>query len=725
MPRPSVPHNDNMDLFAQPTLEEAKAQDRAALRIKELTVLINRYNQAYYMEDVSPVSDVEFDALLRELQELEQRFPALLSPNSPTQRVGGTVNKTFRQVAHRTPMLSLGNTYSIEEIEEYEARMRKTLGNTPFSYTCELKYDGVAIGLTYRKGQLVQALTRGNGSMGDDITDNARTIATIPLTLNGEYPDELEVRGEVVYPYEAFHAMNALREAEGEEPFANPRNAASGSLKLQDSRETARRKLQFNPYFLLLPPAEEAAAMARWPQHLATHYSRLQWARQMGFSLQPYVQECSNIEEIRRYIDRWDKERWSLPFGTDGIVIKVNQIPLWDALGLTAKSPRWAIAFKFQAEQACTPLRSISLQVGRTGVVTPVANMEPVQLGGTTVKRATLNNADFIGKMDIRLGDSLLVEKGGEIIPKVVGVDLSLRPQTAVPYRFPTHCPECGAPLVRADGEAGFYCPNRNGCHPQIVGALEHFVSRKAMEIDGLGSERLDLLYQKGLVRNIADIYDLSREQLVGIESVSENGERRTSIQDRGADNLLSAIEASKQVPFERVLYAMGIRYVGEVGAKKLARYFKNIAALQEATVEEIALVEEMGEKTARTVFDYLQQEDNRLLLARLQAAGLQMAVRDHADGSAEMVLKSGLVMRGSDKLKGKTFVVSGTFARFTRDEIKENIELNGGKVSGSLSAKTTYLLAGDKMGPEKQKKAEKLAIALLTEDDYMQMIGE
>ncbi len=714
-----------MDLFAQPTLEEAKAQDCAAARVKELTVLINRYNQAYYMEDVSPVSDFEFDALLRELQQLEQRFPALLSPNSPTQRVGGTVNKTFRQVPHRIPMLSLGNTYSIEEIEDFEARTRKSLGDTPFSYTCELKYDGVAIGLTYRKGQLVQAVTRGNGSMGDDITDNARTINTIPLTLNGDYPDDFEVRGEVVYPYEAFAAMNAQREAEGEEPFANPRNAASGSLKLQDSRETARRKLQFNPYFLLLPPAEEAAAMARWPHHLASHYSRLQWAQQMGFRVQPYVQECRNIEEIKNYIDRWDKQRWELPFGTDGIVIKVNQIPLWDALGLTAKSPRWAIAFKFKAEQVATPLLSISLQVGRTGVVTPVANMKPVQLGGTTVKRATLNNADFISKMDIRLGDSLLIEKGGEIIPKVVGVELSQRSQGAVPYQFPTHCPECAAPLVRAEGETGFYCPNRNGCHPQIIGVLEHFVSRKAMDIDGLGSERLELLYQKGLVRNAADLYALSREQLVGIESIGENGERRTSIQDRGADNLIAAIEDSKQIPFERVLFALGIRYVGEVGAKKLARYFKNMTALQEADVEEIATVEEMGAKTAQIVYDYLQQADSRQLIARLQAAGVQMAVRDHGDGAAEMVLKSGLVMRGSDKLKGKTFVVSGTFARFTRDEIKENIELNGGKVSGSLSAKTSYLLAGDKMGPEKQKKAEKLAIPILTEEEYLQMVAE
>ncbi len=712
-----------MDLFAQPTLEEAKAQDKAAVRVKELTALINRYNQAYYMEDVSPVSDFEFDALLRELQDLEQRFPALLSPNSPTQRVGGAVNKTFRQVSHRIPMLSLGNTYSIEEIEEFEARTRKALGDTPFSYTCELKYDGVAIGITYRKGQLLQAVTRGNGSVGDDITDNARTIASVPLTLNGDYPDDFEIRGEVVYPYEAFEAMNAQREAEGEEPFANPRNAASGSLKLQDSRETARRKLQFNPYFMMLPPAEEAAALARWPHQLASHYSRLQWARQMGFSVQPYVQECRNIEEIKHYIDHWDRERWNLPFGTDGIVIKVNQVSLWNHLGLTAKSPRWAIAFKFKAEQVATPLLSISLQVGRTGVVTPVANMEPVQLGGTTVKRATLNNADFINKMDIRIGDSLLIEKGGEIIPKVVGVDLSRRPQTALPYSFPSLCPECGTALVRAEGEAGFYCPNRSGCRPQIIGELEHFVGRKAMDIDGLGSERLELLYQKGLVHNVADLYDLSREQLVGIESLDSNGERRTSIQDRGADNLITAIAASRQVPFERLLFALGIRYVGEVGAKKLARYFKNIAALQEAAVEEIATVEEMGEKTARTVYDYLQQPENQQIIARLQAAGLQMAVQDQAD--VEMVLKSGLVLRGSDRLAGKTFVVSGTFVHFSRDEIKSNIELNGGKVSGSLSGKTSYLVAGDKMGPEKRKKAEKLSIPILTEEDYLQMVAE
>lgn len=681
-----------MDLFS--SIDLGPVQDR----IDELTRLIDHYNYEYYMNDRSLVSDYEFDALLRELVDLERQYPELASPNSPSKRVGGEVNKSFRQVTHRFPMLSLGNTYSIEEIEEFEARTRRLIGEVPFTYTCELKYDGVAIGLTYRRGQLVQAVTRGNGAVGDDITSNARTIKTIPLRLRGEYPDDFEARGEVVYPFEAFDQMNAQREADGLEPFANPRNAASGSLKLQDSSECAKRKLMFCMYFMMLPDGELKPVYE-------THSGRLDAARQMGFKVQPHIKECRDIQEIKAFIDYWDSERWNLPYAVDGIVIKVNQTPLWDQLGMTAKSPRWAIAYKFKAQQVSTPLESVSFQVGRTGVVTPVANLTPVWLGGTTVRRATLNNAEFIASLDIREGDHLLVEKGGEIIPKIVGVDMQYRRADARPVAYAATCPECGATLVRAEGEAGYYCPNREQCPPQRIGLLEHFVARKAMDIDSLGSERLELLYNAGLVRNVADLYDLRREQLIGL-----GVENQATIQAKGADNILSAIERSKSVPFERVLFALGIRLVGEVGAKKLARYFSNMDALMQATVEEIALVDDMGEKTALIVHAYFADPDHRLLVERLRAAGLQFAVEDRTVSS---------------RLSGLTFVVSGVFANFSREEVKAHIESHGGKVSSSLSGKTSYLLAGEKMGPEKLKKAEKLGITVLSEQEYLDMVGQ
>ena len=657
----------------------------------ELCKELDRLNYEYYMNDRSLVSDEEFDGMMRELQELERQYPELANPLSPTKRVGGEVNKSFRQVEHRFPMLSLGNTYSIEEIEEFEARTRKLLDGVPFSYTCELKYDGVAIGLTYRHGRLVQAVTRGNGRVGDDITTNAKTIPTIPLQLRGDYPDDFEARGEVVYPFESFKAMNAQREAEGDEPFANPRNAASGSLKLQDSAECAKRKLLFCMYFMMAPDGVPLPD---------THFGRLDYARQMGFKVQPYIQECKDIDEIKEFIDTWDQGRWELPFGIDGIVIKVNQTALWDRLGLTAKSPRWAIAYKFKAERVSTPLESISYQVGRTGVITPVANLQPVWLGGTTVRRATLVNADFIEKMGICKGDHLLIEKGGEIIPKVVGVDMDKRQAGAMPVQYITRCPECGAALVREEGEAGHYCPNSDGCHPQIIGRLEHFVSRKAMGIDTLGPERLELLYSAGLVRNVADLYDLKREQLIGLGSDA-------TIQDKGADNLLAAIEASKEVPFERVLFALGIRYVGEVGAKKLARYFGNMDALMAATEEELAGVEDVGEVTAKAVCQWFADAEHRTVVERLRTAGLKM---------------SGEWKMESQKLAGMTLVVSGTFEHFSREEIKADIENHGGKVSGSISGKTTYLVAGEKMGPEKQKKAEKLGVKIITEAEYLDM---
>lgn len=678
----------NMDLFSAIDTEPIRK------RMEQLAEEIDRLNYEYYMNDRSLVSDFEFDAMLRELQDLERQYPELASPLSPTKRVGGEVNKSFRQVQHRFPMLSLGNTYSIEEIEDFEARTRKLLDGVPFSYTCELKYDGVAIGLTYKHGKLVQAVTRGNGTVGDDITLNAKTIPTIPLKLRGEYPDDFEARGEVVYPFEAFEAMNKQREAEGDEPFANPRNAASGSLKLQDSAECAKRKLQFCMYFMMAPDG------VTLPD---THFGRLEWAKQMGFKVQPYIKECKDINEIKNFIDYWDKERWNLPFGIDGIVIKVNQTPLWERLGLTAKSPRWAIAFKFKAERVSTPLESISYQVGRTGVITPVANLKPVWLGGTTVKRATLVNADFIAKMDIHVGDYLFIEKGGEIIPKVVGVDMEQRKEGSMPVQYIVRCPECGAELVRAEGEAGHYCPNADGCHPQIIGRLEHFVGRKAMDIESLGPERLELLYKAGLVKNIADIYDLRREQLIGLGTDA-------TIQDKSADNLLAAIEASKQVPFERVVFALGIRYVGEVGAKKLARYFKTMDALMVASEEELAQVEDVGEVTAKAVSDWFANPLHREIVARLRTAGLQM--------SGQWSVVSGL-------LEGMTFVVSGVFEHFSREEIKADIENHGGKVSGSISGKTTYLLAGEKMGPEKLKKAEKLGVKILSEAEYLTMTAE
>lgn len=673
---------------------------QAQQRIAELTELIDRYNYEYYMNDRSLVSDFEFDALLRELIDLEQAFPDLLLPTSPTRRVGGEVNKTFRQVEHRFPMLSLGNTYSIAEIEDFESRTRKLLDGTPFTYTCELKYDGVAIGLTYRHGELVQAVTRGNGMVGDDITSNVRTIPTVPLRLKGDYPDDFEVRGEVVYPFEAFEAMNRLREAEGDEPFANPRNAASGSLKLQNSAECAKRRLLFCAYFMMFP---DGTPIMGTP--FATHFGRLEAAKQMGFKVQPYIKECKDINDIRFFIDFWDKERWNLPFGIDGVVIKVNQTDLWDRLGTTAKSPRWAIAYKFKAEQVSTPLLSVTYQVGRTGIVTPVANMQPVWLGGTMVRRATLNNADFMAKLDLHEADSLLVEKGGEIIPKIVGVDLAQRHPQAQPIHYVTVCPVCGTPLVRSEGEAGFYCPNQDGCLPQLLGHLEHFVSRKAMDIDTLGSERLRLLYDAGLVRNVADLYYLHRDQLIGLGT-----DTTASIQEKGADNILRAIEDSKQVPFERVLFALGIRYVGEVGAKKLVRYFGNIDALMDATVMELAMVEDVGEVTAMAVYDYFATPEHRTLISRLRQAGVQMQAVDN---------------RVSNKLEGMTIVVSGVFDHFSREEIKASIEQHGGKASGSISSKTTYLLAGAKMGPEKLRKAQQLGVPILTEVEYLQLIGQ
>lgn len=670
-------------------------RESAQKRIAELSETIDRYNYEYYMNDNSMISDYDFDQLLNELIALEKEYPEYSLPSSPTRRVGGEVNKTFRQVVHRYPMLSLSNTYSIEEIIDFDTRIRKLLNNRPFSYTCELKYDGVAVGLNYKNGILTQAVTRGNGKEGDDITDNVRTIRTIPLRLKGNYPDDFEVRGEIIYPYEAFNEFNAMREENGEEPFANPRNAASGSLKLQDSKEVAKRKLDFCFYFLMgdnLPSD--------------TQYNRLMIAKEWGFKIADSTRRCNDINEIQNYINYWDIHRRELPYAIDGIVIKVNEVQLWDELGMTAKSPRWAIAYKFKAERVSTRLSSIDFQVGRTGIITPVANLEPVWLGGTTVKRATLNNADFIKNMDIRIGDHVFVEKGGEIIPKIVGVNIKKRPLNADPLEYVTECPVCGTPLVRNEGEAGHYCPNEDGCTPQQIGKLEHFVSRKAMNIDTIGSERLTMLFDKGLVRTAADLYDLSREQLIGLESAGEN-KKKSSIQEKSADNIIAALELSKQVPFERVLYALGIRYVGEVGAKKLARYFKNIDALSQSNIMELAMVEDIGEKTAISIYEFFNDIKHLEMIVRLRNAGLQMKAKEE---------------QMSNSLAGLSFVVSGVFNNFSRDGIKQHIEQHGGKVVSSISSKTSYVIAGEKMGPEKLKKAEKLNIPIIDEDTYINM---
>lgn len=664
-----------MDLFSAIDTEPVRKH------MEELAAELDRLNHEYYMNDRSLVSDEEFDRMMRELQDLERQYPELASPLSPTKRVGGEVNKSFRQVAHRLPMLSLGNTYSIEEIEEFEARTRKLLDGERFTYACELKYDGVAIGLTYRHGQLVQAVTRGNGSVGDDITTNAKTIPTIPLRLHGDYPDDFEARGEVVYPFEAFDAMNRQREADGYEPFANPRNAASGSLKLQDSAECAKRKLMFCMYFMMAPDGVELKP---------THAERLEWARQMGFKVQPYIQECKDIDEIKAFIDHWDKARWDLPFGIDGIVIKVNQTALWDKLGLTAKSPRWAIAYKFKAERVSTPLESISYQVGRTGVITPVANLTPVWLGGTTVRRATLVNADFIAKMGICKGDSLLIEKGGEIIPKVVGVDMEKRHEGAMPIQYIDRCPECGTALVRMEGEAGHYCPNSDGCHPQIIGRLEHFVSRKAMNISQVGPELIQQYYRNGMLHDVSDFYRITHDKKVA-----------------------DSVARSTEVPFERVLFALGIRFVGEIAAKTLARKFKDIDSLMSATMEQLLETDGIGNVIAESIINYFASEENRALIERLRQAGLQFTLSEEQ------------LSTHSTTLQGQSIVISGVFAHHSRDEYKRIIEQHGGKNVGSISGKTSFILAGENMGPSKLEKAEKLGVRIVSEDEFLAMIGQ
>ena len=678
--------------------------EEAIKRISGLTDQINQHNYNYYILSQPIISDFDFDMLLEELIRLEKEFPDLAKPDSPSKRVGGEITKEFNQVVHRYPMLSLGNTYSFEEVEDFAERIRKLISDE-VEYFCDLKFDGVAIGLTYKNGLLIQAVTRGDGVQGDDVTANVKTIHSIPLRLNGiAIPPEFEIRGEIIMPRASFDNLNKSREEEGEEPFANPRNAASGSLKMQDSREVAKRKLDCYLYYL---PGGEL--------FFKTHDECLITAKSWGFQVSDYTVKCRNIQEIFDFIDKMNSERLSLPFDIDGIVIKVNALRQQQELGYTAKSPRWAIAYKFKAERVTTKLLSIDFQVGRTGAVTPVANLMPVQLAGTVVKRASLHNADIITNLDVRISDIVYVEKGGEIIPKIVGIDMTQRSPDSCPVVFIRNCPECNSPLMRNEGEAAYYCPNETGCAPQIKGKLEHFISRKAMNIDSLGEGKIELLFDKGLVKNIADLYDLTFDQLIGLEKVfaetESKKERKISFREKSVENILKGIEASKDVGFERVLFAIGIRYVGETVAKKLAVHFSTLDAIIKASYEELTEAEEIGEKIAQSILSFFGNQTNLDLIERLKSKGILFEIKNR-----EANLKS-------NKLSGMSFVVSGVFEGHSRDEIKRIIEENGGKNAGSVSSKTSYVLAGDNMGPEKRKKAGSLGIPVISIDDFLEMI--
>jgi len=677
-------------------------QDEAKDRVRQLTDEINHHNYLYYVKAEPVLSDYDFDMLLEELIRLEKSFPDLALPDSPTQRVGGEVTREFTAVKHNYPMLSLGNTYSEGELRDFDQRVQKLL-NEPAEYVCELKFDGVSISLVYEKGLLVRAVTRGDGVMGDDVTVNVRTIRSIPLRLKGNgYPDTFEVRGEIIMPRKGFDKFNEERVEIGDTPFANPRNATAGSLKMQDSAEVARRPLDNFVYYLL---GENLPSV--------THMESLELLRKWGFKVSEHSKQCGSMDEVISFINQIGKIRNDLPYDIDGVVIKVNSFDQQEKCGFTAKSPRWAIAYKYKAEQAVTRLLSIDYQVGRTGTVTPVANLKPVHLAGTVVKRASLHNADIIDKLDIRIGDHVFVEKGGEIIPKITGVDYSKRDLLSEPVTFISSCPECGAALQRNEGEAAWFCPNEDDCPPQIKGKLEHFISRKAMNIDSLGEGKVEMLYESGKVRNTADLYDLTYTDLFGLEKVIEGTdgkkEKKLSFKQKTVENILKGIENSKQVPFERVLFAIGIRYVGETVAKKLARHYGSMDKLAEAPFEDLLTVEEIGEKIAGSLIAHFSNPKHQEILLRLRNAGLRM----------ELARTANL----SDKLSGKLFVVSGVFSGYSRDQIKQLIELHGGKNAGSVSKNTDYLLAGDKMGPEKRKKAEQLNVPILSEEDFNQMI--
>lgn len=660
-------------------------------KIDQLRADLHRHNYNYYVLNAPEISDKEFDNRMRELQELEKEHPEYQDDNSPTMRVGSDLNKNFTQVAHKYPMLSLGNTYSESEVTDFYDRVKKAL-NEDFEICCELKYDGTSISLTYENGKLVRAVTRGDGEKGDDVTDNVKTIRTIPLVLHGSYPESFEIRGEILMPWEVFEELNREKEAREEPLFANPRNAASGTLKLQNSAIVASRKLDAYLYYLL---GEELPCDG--------HYENLQAAAGWGFKTSEHMKKAHSLEEVFEYIRYWDTERKNLPVATDGIVLKVNSMRQQKNLGFTAKSPRWAIAYKFQAERALTRLNKVTYQVGRTGAVTPVANLDPVQLSGTIVKRASLHNADIIEGLDLHIGDMVYVEKGGEIIPKITGVDKDARSMLiGEKVKFITHCPECGSKLIRYEGEAAHYCPNETSCPPQIKGKIEHFISRKAMNIDGLGPETVDMFYRLGLIKNTADLYQLTADDIKNLDRMGE----------KSAENIIKGIEASKEVPFERVLFALVIRFVGETVAKKIAKSFKDIDELENANLEKLINIDEIGEKIAQSILTYFANPLNRELIERLKSTGLQLYRREED--------LSGY----TDKLAGQSIVISGVFTHHSRDEYKELIEKNGGKNVGSISAKTSFILAGENMGPAKLEKAHKLGIKLMSEDEFLTLIS-
>ena len=660
-------------------------------RIEQLRQELHEHNYRYYVLNQPVIGDQEFDLMMHELQDLEARHPEMSDPNSPTQRVGSDLQTGFRQVAHRYPMLSLANTYNEQDVRDWYESVRKGLAGEDFEVCCEMKYDGLSISLTYVDGHLMQAVTRGDGVQGDDVTQNVKTIRTIPLILPGKgYPREFEIRGEILMPWASFERLNAEREAAEEPLFANPRNAASGTLKSLDSRVVAQRSLDAYLYYLL---GEELPADG--------HFENLEAARNWGFKISEGMRKVKTVEEIIDFINYWDTERKNLPVATDGIVLKVNSLRQQRSLGYTAKSPRWAIAYKFKAERECTRLLEVTYQVGRTGAVTPVANMEPVQLAGTVVKRATLNNEDFIRSFDLHIGDMVYVEKGGEIIPKIVGVNIDERPIISQPVQFIKRCPECGTPLVRYEGEAAWYCPNDAGCPPQIKGRIEHFIARKAMNIDSLGPETVNEYYQRRIIHNIADLYDIEVQQING------DGSRTKS-----AQRIVNGIQKSKEVPFERVVFALGIRFVGETSARLLARHFKSMDALMNAGLEELQEVEGIGEVMAKSIISYFHDPENQTIIERLRGYGLQMALSEEQ------------TMPASDKLAGQSIVISGVFAHHSRDEYKLIIEQNGGKNVGSISGKTSFILAGENMGPSKLEKAQKLGVRIVSEDEFLEMLA-
>ena len=659
--------------------------------IESLRQELNRHNYNYYVLDSSEISDFDFDMKLKQLQDLENQYPEFLDPSSPTQRVGGNITKSFETVPHDYRMYSLDNSYSKEDLVEWESRVQKVLGEVPLSYTCELKYDGASISITYENGKLLRAVTRGDGFQGDNVTNNIKTIRSIPLQLQGNYPERFDIRGEIVLPFAGFEKMNQELLEIGETPYANPRNTASGSLKLQDSSEVAKRPLDCLLYFLIgnnLP--------------FSSQYEGLETARNWGFKVPQEATLANNMQEVFDFIDYWDIHRHELPYETDGVVVKVNSFRYQEELGYTAKAPRWAIAYKFKSEQVSTLLNTISYQVGRTGAITPVANLQAVQLAGTVVKRASLHNADQIAKLDIRVGDTVFVEKGGEIIPKIIAVDFSKRPNGTEPTKYITHCPECNTELIRGEGEANHYCPNYYGCPPQIVGRIQHYISRKAMDIAGLGGETVALLYASGLVHNYADLYDLTVDQILPLERMAQ----------KSAENLVKGVLQSKDIPFERVLYALGIRFVGETVAKKLAKHYKTIEALQKATVMELVLVDEIGERIAQSVVDFFSNEANIQIINQLKMHGVQFEIVETINPNA------------TTKLAGKVFVVSGVFEVYSRDELKKAIEDNGGKVGSSITSKTDYVIAGDNMGPAKLEKANKLKVTILSENEFTQILN-